>query len=89
MSAKPRRPDTTPTDLRDLLVDLHRRAGWSTREIAVLLHTHEEHGLLRSNCPLWKQQAAFFILSKSQPIDSAELDVYADRITEAILLRVP
>lgn len=87
MNAKHQPPDTTPTDLRRLLIEMHNRAGWSPREIAVLIRTHEEHGLLRDNCPAWKQRAAFFILSKTAPPDSADLDLFADRIIEAIALR--
>jgi hypothetical protein len=83
------RPDTTPEDLRNLLIDIHRRAGWTPRELGALIYAHEKHGLLRPDCPGWMQQSAFFVLSKSAPVPGELLDSYADRITESILLRVP
>lgn len=82
-------PDTTTEDLRQLLIDIHDRAGWSPREIAALLHAEKSHGILRDNCPLWMQRSAFFILSKSAALSSGELDLEAARVLSVIQLREP
>lgn len=81
------RPDTTPADLETLLIDMHRQAGWTPRELAVLITTHRKHGLLRPNCPAWMQRSAFFVLSKTAPAAIEPLDELADRIAAAIQLR--